>query len=118
MTTFAFEFERHSRRVWPALRSHRSDDYRINEPIHFIRRDHEARPRLLNLASDRGIKLDKVNLKEGQEVKAGDVLFEIDPRPFQAELARADANVTQAVAHRERLDADYRRASGHFAREP
>ncbi len=34
----------------------------------------------------------KVDFKEGQEVKAGDLLFEIDPRPYQAALAQATAN--------------------------
>jgi multidrug efflux system membrane fusion protein len=29
---------------------------------------------------------------EGQDVKAGDQLFQIDPRPFQAALAQAEAN--------------------------
>jgi multidrug efflux system membrane fusion protein len=33
----------------------------------------------------------KVDFTEGQEVKAGDLLFEIDPRPFQAALAQATA---------------------------
>src|SRR5258707_658233 len=34
----------------------------------------------------------KVSFEEGQEVKAGDPLFQIDPRPFQATLDQADAN--------------------------
>ena len=33
------------------------------------------------------------NYKEGQSVKAGDVLFEIDPRPFQAALDQATAKL-------------------------
>src|SRR5215510_11641252 len=33
----------------------------------------------------------KVDFKEGQEVKAGDPLFQIDPRPFQATLQQAQA---------------------------
>lgn len=33
----------------------------------------------------------KVFFKEGQEVKAGDPLFQIDPRPFQAALEQAQA---------------------------
>ncbi|TMJ24870.1 MAG: efflux RND transporter periplasmic adaptor subunit, partial [Alphaproteobacteria bacterium] len=34
----------------------------------------------------------KVSFDEGQEVKAGDPLFQIDPRPFQASLDQAMAN--------------------------
>jgi multidrug efflux system membrane fusion protein len=34
----------------------------------------------------------KVFFTEGEEVAAGDPLFEIDPRPFQAALAQAEAN--------------------------
>jgi membrane fusion protein, multidrug efflux system len=33
----------------------------------------------------------KVNFKEGQEVKVGDPLFQIDPRPYQAALETAQA---------------------------
>jgi RND family efflux transporter MFP subunit len=37
--------------------------------------------------------LDKVSFKEGAEVKQGDVLFEIDPRPYQAQLDQAQGQV-------------------------
>ncbi len=40
----------------------------------------------------------KVDFTEGQEVKAGDLLFEIDPRPFQAALAQAQANLARDQA--------------------
>src|SRR6185312_2717496 len=36
--------------------------------------------------------LERANFKEGQFVKKGDVLFQIDPRPFQAVLVGAEAN--------------------------
>ncbi len=35
----------------------------------------------------------KVAFREGQDVKAGDLLFELDRRPFQAALAEAEANL-------------------------
>jgi membrane fusion protein, multidrug efflux system len=38
------------------------------------------------------------NYKEGSLVKKGDVLFTIDPRPFQAALAQAQADYAKAVA--------------------
>jgi multidrug efflux system membrane fusion protein len=34
----------------------------------------------------------KINFSEGKDVRAGDVLVEIDPRPFQAALEQAQAN--------------------------
>jgi RND family efflux transporter MFP subunit len=37
-----------------------------------------------------------VNFKEGSEVKKGDVLFVIDPRPYQAERDKAAAGLAQA----------------------
>jgi len=38
------------------------------------------------------------NYKEGSAVKKGDTLFTIDPRPFQAALAQAEADYASAVA--------------------
>jgi RND family efflux transporter MFP subunit len=66
--------------------------------------------------------LSKVYFEEGAEVKQGALLFEIDPRPYQAELSRTKANVAQNEAHRKRLDYDYQRArrlvpSGSMGRE-
>jgi RND family efflux transporter MFP subunit len=54
--------------------------------------------------------LDKVNFKDGAEVKLGEVLFEVDPRLYQAELDRATAAVAQTEAKVIRLDADFQRA--------
>lgn len=36
--------------------------------------------------------LNKIDIKEGQDVKQGDLLFEVDPRPFQIALASAKAD--------------------------
>jgi RND family efflux transporter MFP subunit len=58
----------------------------------------------------------KAKFKEGTEVTKDDVLFEVDPRPYKAELARAEGNVLQAQGHLKRLEADYQRASGLVAR--
>lgn len=54
--------------------------------------------------------LDKANFKDGAEVKQGEVLFEVDPRPYEAEYERASASVAQAEAHVVRLEADFVRA--------
>jgi RND family efflux transporter MFP subunit len=50
--------------------------------------------------------LQKINFQEGTAVKKNDVLFEIDARTYQAEYNKADANLAQAIAHRDRLQAD------------
>ena len=45
--------------------------------------------------------LDKVLFKEGSQVKKGEVLFVIDPRPYQAAVDQAQANLKVAEAQRE-----------------
>jgi multidrug efflux system membrane fusion protein len=42
--------------------------------------------------------LDRVAFTEGQEVHAGDLLAQIDPRPFKAQLKQAEANRTKDQA--------------------
>jgi multidrug efflux system membrane fusion protein len=39
--------------------------------------------------------LAQINFQEGQEVREGDLLFVIDPRPFQAALQQAEANLAK-----------------------
>ena len=60
--------------------------------------------------------LDKVTFKDGDEVKEGDLLFEIDNRPYKASLNRSEATLAQSEAHLKRLDADYRRVSNLYSR--
>jgi RND family efflux transporter MFP subunit len=54
--------------------------------------------------------LTKVNFKDGDEVKEGDVLFEIDPRPYRTDVERTEGYVARFEARLRRLEADYRRA--------
>src|SRR5437763_3569596 len=42
--------------------------------------------------------LNEVHFREGDSVKKGDRLFSIDPRPFEAQVAQADANLKRDVA--------------------
>ena len=51
----------------------------------------------------------KRNYREGAVVRRGDVLFEIDPRPFAAVLAQARAQLAQAEAERGRTARDVER---------
>jgi membrane fusion protein, multidrug efflux system len=55
--------------------------------------------------------LEKINFKDGDDVKEGDVLFVIDKRPYEVEAKRAEAALAKVLAHRKRVDADFRRAS-------
>ncbi|EFM56544.1 multidrug efflux RND transporter periplasmic adaptor subunit BepD [Brucella sp. BO3] len=50
------------------------------------------------------------NFVEGTQVKAGEVLFEIDPAPYQAELEKAQAQVAQAEAQYQQSIRDAERA--------
>jgi RND family efflux transporter MFP subunit len=54
--------------------------------------------------------LDKVHFKEGKEVKKGDLLFTIDPRPYQAEYDHADAEYERAVSQTDLAKNDFERA--------
>ncbi|TXC67065.1 efflux RND transporter periplasmic adaptor subunit [Piscinibacter aquaticus] len=40
--------------------------------------------------------LQRVHFRDGQEVRRGELMFSIDPRPFQAELARLEAQLVAA----------------------
>jgi RND family efflux transporter MFP subunit len=52
--------------------------------------------------------LTKVAYPDGKSVKEGDLLFEIDPRPYQAELDKADAEVRRAEARLKKKTAELR----------
>lgn len=52
--------------------------------------------------------------KEGSAVKKGDLLFQIDPRPFEAALAQAKANLERDKAMQFKASADQTRAMQLF----
>jgi membrane fusion protein, multidrug efflux system len=43
-------------------------------------------------------RITKIHFTDGADVKVGDLLFTIDPRPYQAQLHQAEANLAQAEA--------------------
>src|SRR5882672_10145319 len=63
----------------------------------------EVRPRVSGY-------LQSVNFKEGAIVRQGDLLFQIDPRPFQAEVDRLKGDLLQAKAQLSRAQSDFERA--------
>ncbi len=52
----------------------------------------------------------KVNFVDGQNVKRGDLLYEIDPRPYQAELDRAKGDLVRLRALADKAKADLARS--------
>jgi multidrug efflux system membrane fusion protein len=62
-----------------------------------------VRPRVSGLIAN-------VSFQEGSLVRQGQVLFEVDDRPFQAQVARLRAELAQAGAARDRAASEQRRA--------
>ncbi|WP_266065278.1 efflux RND transporter periplasmic adaptor subunit [Brucella intermedia] len=63
----------------------------------------ELRPRV-------GGAIDDVSVPEGGLVRPGDLLFQIDPRPFQVALDAAEAQLQQAKVLLDQAEIDFRRA--------
>jgi membrane fusion protein, multidrug efflux system len=56
-----------------------------------------------------GGKLVAAHVQDGDSVTKGQLLFEIDPRPFEASLAAARASLAQSKADRELADIEFKR---------
>ncbi|HKU16555.1 MAG TPA: efflux RND transporter periplasmic adaptor subunit [Steroidobacteraceae bacterium] len=63
----------------------------------------EVRPRVTGY-------IESVNFAEGSTVRKGDLLFVIDPRPYRAELSKAEAELARAVASAELAASDAARS--------
>ncbi|WP_288252204.1 efflux RND transporter periplasmic adaptor subunit [uncultured Hydrogenophaga sp.] len=63
----------------------------------------ELRPRVAGT-------IDKVHFTDGATVAAGALLFTIDPRPFEAEVARAESQVVAAKSRADLAQTEYARA--------
>ncbi|WP_404366806.1 efflux RND transporter periplasmic adaptor subunit [Sphingomonas sp. MMS24-J45] len=72
--------------------------------------DVELRPRVSGT-------IDQVRFANGQRVRAGEVLFTIDPRPYQAALAQAQAQMAKAQAALTNAQSELARADKLLAAE-
>lgn len=99
----------------PALVESKPEEVEVSQPLTREITDHDdftgrmaAKETVEIRARVRG-HLVKVNFQEGEEVKEGDLLFEIDPRPYKASLDQAEAN-------RSASDASLKLANAELAR--
>lgn len=57
-------------------------------------------------------RITEIHFKDGADLKKGALLFTIDPRPFQAQLNEAQANLAQSKAVRELAKIQFERVQG------
>lgn len=70
----------------------------------------EVRPRVSGF-------LESIYFQPGTDVKQGDVLFEIDPRPYRAEVDRLEAEVARAESVSKQAEVEYVRLKDLFEKE-
>lgn len=56
-----------------------------------------------------GGELKKIHFREGQEVREGDLIFTIDPQPYEAALKQTQANLARTTALAKKAEEDLRR---------
>jgi len=65
----------------------------------------------ISVVSQVGGTLLQVKFQEGQEVKKGDLLFIIDPEPYQLDVQQAEAELERSIAQHAQAEANYARDS-------
>lgn len=63
----------------------------------------------VSVRAQTGGQLQRIHFTEGQDVRKGDLLFTIDPRPFEAALRQAEANLARNTAQMEHARQEARR---------
>jgi multidrug efflux system membrane fusion protein len=68
----------------------------------------------VSVLSQIGGEIFKIHFKEGQEVRSGDLLFTIDPRPYQAALQQTQAQLAQHQAQVAQAEANLARDRAQY----
>src|SRR6267154_1923556 len=80
-----------------------------------------ASPETVDVKPQVSGRITEVHFVEGQDVKKGDLLFVIDPRPFQADLEQAQGQLksdsAQLALTKRNLDRDMKIGPQHFISE-
>ncbi|MGB5954266.1 MdtA/MuxA family multidrug efflux RND transporter periplasmic adaptor subunit [Pseudomonas sp.] len=71
----------------------------------------------VNVRSRVAGELVKIHFKEGQQVKVGDLLAEIDPRPYRIALQQAEGTLAQNQAQLKNAQVDLARYKGLYAED-
>ncbi|WP_326524078.1 HlyD family secretion protein [Sphingomonas sp.] len=69
----------------------------------------------VSVAADVAGRIVEVGVRENQLVKAGDILFRIDPEPYRIAVAQADAQIAGAQVNVQTLQASYAGTSADIA---
>jgi RND family efflux transporter MFP subunit len=56
----------------------------------------------------------KKNFQDGDDTHEGDILYEIDDRPYRAALESSQSSLLQAESHLQRVELDFKRATNLF----
>jgi multidrug resistance efflux pump len=87
-------------------------DYYMNEPW---TRDGRVSADVISIAPDIGGLVSDVLVKDNQPVKAGDVLFAIDPARYQVAVDQAQAKLENAIAARDQAKREVSRIASLIA---
>jgi membrane fusion protein, multidrug efflux system len=74
---------------------------RTDVPVQINQFGRVSSPETVNIKPQVAGRITEVHFQEGQEVKKGDLLFVIDPRPFQADLRQAQGQLKSDTAQLE-----------------
>ena len=69
----------------------------------------------LMVSSDVSGVVSEIDVKEGQRVMTGQVLFRLDPKPFQIALANAESQLAQSALNVKSMEQDYHRMQADIA---